>query len=193
VRDIATIEPEAIALALPADLPFADWKSLGGDLFQRQRHTSWMLADWWKHGQANFRDEPQFALLLEQTAADPKRLSAMAKVAEAFPPHMRAGSLSFEVHREIASVSADDRLAMIHRADTERWTERTAHREVVVYKHQQGSLWEVTDEEKAEAMAVELWRMWNRLPTPAAREYAFELLRVAAENGFGVINEGEAQ
>lgn len=187
MNDIATIEPEAIALALPSDLAFDAWKALGGDLFQRQRHTSWMLADWWKHGQANFRDEPQFALLLEQTAADPKRLSAMAKVAEAFPPHMRAGSLSFEVHREIASVTTpDDRLAMIGRADKERWTERTAHREVVEYRYSQGSLLPEDDPENREA--VEIIRAWNRA-SKGAREYAYALM----PKGFGAINEGEVQ
>jgi hypothetical protein len=187
MQDIATIEPGAIALALPADMTFDAWKALGGDLFQRQRNTSWLLADWWKHGAGNFRDEPQFALLLEQTAADPKRLSAMAKVAEAFPPHMRAGSLSFEVHREIASVTTpDDRLAMIHRADTERWTERTAHREVVEYRYSQGSLLPEDDPENREA--VEIIRAWNRA-SPDARRYFYEL---AVGAKFGSINEGEA-
>lgn len=184
---IATIEPEAIALALPVDLPFADWMTVGKDLFDQRRKADWCLADWWKHGQANFRDEPQFALLLEQTAADPKRLSAMAKVAEAFPPHMRAGSLSFEVHREIASVTtADDRLAMIGRADKERWTERTAHAEVVSYRYQQGSLLPEDDPENREA--VEIIRAWNRA-SKGAREYAYALM----PKGFGAINEGEVQ
>ncbi|MES3042688.1 hypothetical protein [Sphingomonas faeni] len=184
---IATIEPEAIALALPDDLAFDAWKQIGADLFQRQRNTSWLLADWWKHGAGNFRDEPQFALLLEQTAADPKRLSAMAKVAEAFPPHMRAGSLSFEVHREIASVTTpDDRLAMIGRADKERWTERTAHAEVVQYRYTQGSLLPEDDPENREA--VEIIRAWNRA-SKGAREYAYALM----PKGFGAINEGEVQ
>jgi hypothetical protein len=186
VSNIATIEPEAIALALPADLPFADWMTVGKDLFDQRRKCDWMMADWWKHGQANFRDEPQFMLMLEQTAADPKRLSAMAKVAEAFPPHMRAGSLSFEVHREIASVSADDRLAMIGRADKERWTERTAHAEVVSYRYQQGSLLPEDDPENREA--VEIIRAWNRA-SKGAREYAYALM----PKGFGAINEGEVQ
>jgi hypothetical protein len=177
---------DAIALALPDDLPFTEWMDVGKGLFDQRRKADWMLADWWRHGQSNFRDDPQFALMLEQTAADPKRLSAMAKVAEAFPPHMRAGSLSFEVHREIASVTTpDDRLAMIHRADTERWTERTAHREVVSYRYEQGSLLPDDDPENREA--VEIIRAWNRA-SKSARQYAYELM----PRGFGVINEGEA-
>jgi hypothetical protein len=177
---------DAIALTLPDDLPFAEWMDVGKGLFEQRRRADWLLADWWKHGHQQYRDDPQFALVLEQTAADPKRLSAMAKVAEAFPPHMRAGSLSFEVHREIASVADEDRLAMIHRADTERWTERTAHREVVSYKFEQGTLLPEDDLENREA--VEIIRAWNRA-SRSAREYAYELM---PEN-FGVINEGEVR
>lgn len=184
---LVTIEPEAIALALPDDLPFDEWKTLGGNLFQQQRKTSWLIADWWKHGASNFRAEPQFALMLEQTAADPKRLSAMAKVAEAFPPHMRAGSLSFEVHREIASVATpEDRLAMIARADQERWTEKTAHQNVVTYRYEQGTLLPEDDPENREA--VEIIRAWNRA-SPAARAYAYELMTSDCR----AINEGEVQ
>jgi len=184
---LVTIEPEAIALALPDDLPFGDWMTVGKDLFDRRRKCDWMIADWWRHGHANFRAEPQFALMLEQTAADPKRLSAMAKVAEAFPPHMRAGSLSFEVHREIASVATpEDRLAMIARADQERWTEKTAHQNVVTYRYEQGTLLPEDDPENREA--VEIIRAWNRA-SPSARAYAYELM---PEN-FGAINEGEVQ
>jgi hypothetical protein len=185
---LATLDRnDAIALALPDDLPFAEWMAVGKDLFDRRRRCDWMTADWWRHGQSQYRDDPQFAMVLEQTAADPKRLSAMAKVAEAFPPHMRAGSLSFEVHREISSVTEpEQRLAMIARADQERWTEKTAHAEVVTYRYEQGSLLPEDDPENREA--VEIIRAWNRA-SRAAREYAYELM---PEN-FGVINEGEVR
>jgi len=182
---VATIE-DAIGLALPEDLPFTDWVGMGKSLFDQRRKTDWMLADWWKHGHSQYRGEPQFALLLEQTAADPKRLNAMVKVAEAFPPSSRAGSLSFEVHREIASVDAPNRLEMLHRADTERWTERTAHAAVVEYRYQQGTLLPDDDPENREA--VEIIRAWNRA-SPDARQYFYELAEMVS---FGCINEGEA-
>lgn len=184
---IAIIEPEAIALALPDDLPFGDWVDVGKSLFDQRRKCDWMTADWWRHGSSHFRAEPQFALMLEQVAADPKRLSAMAKVAEAFPPHMRAGSLSFEVHREIASVATpEDRLAMIARADQERWTEKTAHAQVVTYRYEQGTLLPEDDPDNREA--VEIIRAWNRA-SPAARAYAYELMTSDCR----AINEGEVQ
>jgi len=179
------VAPEAVALALPEDMAFDAWCDLGRSLIQNQRQADWFIAEWAQFGRDHFQHE--FVFMAGQIAADPKRLSAMAKVAEAFPPHMRAGSLSFEVHREIASVATpEDRLAMIARADQERWTEKTAHQNVVTYRYEQGTLLPEDDPENREA--VEIIRAWNRA-SPAARAYAYELMTSDCR----AINEGEVQ
>lgn len=179
---LTTIDPSAIGLSLPADLAFDAWCELGHSLLGNQRRADWLVADWAKHGRQHFQS--QFAFMVEKAGMEPKRLSSMAKVAEAFPEAQRAGNLSFEVHREIAAVSEADRLEMLNQAARERWTEKQAHHHVVEHKYEQGSLLPDDDPENREA--VEIIRAWNRA-SPDARRYFWELAEVV---DFSSINEG---
>lgn len=174
----------AVTVIERADVPaFSDWVEQGRGLIQRRREADWALADWWNDGRKHHRDEPQFKLFADALAADPKRLTEMAKVAEAFPCHMRAANVSFEVHREIAALPAIDRLEMIARASTEKWTERKAHAQVVERKYEQGSL--LPEDDPEYRSAVEIIRAWNRA-TPESRQYFMELATPAK---LGVIVE----
>lgn len=179
---LSVIDHDAIGLSLPADLAFDAWCDLGRDLIGNQRRADWLVADWAKHGREHYQG--QFTFMVEAIGMEPKRLSSMAKVAEAFPEAQRAGNLSFEVHKEIAAVSADGRLAMLNQAARESWTERQAHHHVVEHKYEQGSLLPDDDPENREA--VEIIRAWNRA-SPDARRYFWEL---AGPANFSSINEG---
>jgi hypothetical protein len=179
---ITTIDPNAIGLHLPPDLAFDAWCDLGHSLIGNQRRADWLVADWAKHGREHFQG--QFAFIVEQTGMDPKRLSSMAKVADAFPEPQRASNLSFEVHREIAAVSEGERLTMLKQAAQEHWTERQAHHHVVEHKYEQGSLLPDDDPENREA--VEIIRAWNRA-SPDARRYFWDLAETVK---FSSINEG---
>jgi hypothetical protein len=178
---------EVIALSLPTHMPFTEWVGMGKGLLGQRRLVDWLIADWWKHGHKSYAEEPQFQFMVEQLAVDPKRLNAAAKVAEAFPEHMRAANLSFEVHRELASIAPDDRLPMIQRAAREKWTEKRAHSAVVEYRHEQGTL--LPDDDPETRMAVEIIRAWNRAPENA-RRYFFDLARRVS---FGPIDEEKVQ
>ncbi len=173
----------AVSLALPEDASFEEWVRTGHSLIANRRQADWMLADWWRIGQQQHRDEPQFKLIAEHDGADPKRLTAMARVAEAFPPHLRAANVSFEVHREIAALDPTDRLEMIVRASNERWNERVAHSRVVEHKYEQGTL--LPDDDPEYRSAVEIIRAWNRSPKEARRYF----MDLATSATLGVIVE----
>lgn len=162
---------------------FSEWVEQGRSLIQRRRDADWALADWWNEGRKAHKDEPQFKLFADALAADPKRLTEMAKVAEAFPRHMRAANVSFEVHREIAALEPTDRLEMIARASSEKWTERRAHQHVVERRYEQGSL--LPEDDPEYRSAVEIIRAWNR-GTVEARRYFLEMATAAK---LGVIVE----
>lgn len=158
------------------DADFGNWVETGKRLIDQRRKVDWALADWWSEGQKHHRDEPQFKLFAEQVAADAKRLTAMAKVAEAFPRHMRAANVSFEVHREIAVLEPVERLSMIAKASNERWNERVAHQHVVEHRYEQGTL--LPDDDPEYRSAVEIIRAWNRAPKEA-RRYFMDLATTA--------------
>lgn len=183
---ITTVAPEAIGLALPADMSFEAWAELGRDLLNNQRRADWLVADWGKHGRKHFQE--QFAFIAEQAGLEAKRLTSMAMVAEAFPETCRASGLSFEVHQRIASVKPEARLDMLKRADTEHWTAKDAHREVVQWKYDQGELWAADKDDEAASWVTEMIRCWNRAPSPEDRRYAFARMKIA---NFGPIDEDE--
>lgn len=174
----------AITVIERADVPaFGEWVEQGRSLIQRRREADWALADWWNDGRKHHKDEPQFKLFADAVGEDAKGFTAMAKVAEAFPPHLRAGNVSFEVHREIAALPSTHRLPMIARASVEKWSKRTAHAQVVECKYQQGML--LPEDDPEYRSAVEIIRAWNRA-TPEARQYFMELATPAK---LGVIVE----
>lgn len=182
--------PEAVALALPDAMPFADWIGLGRDLFTRQRQTHWMMADWFAFGRKNFADEEQMGLFLTEIGVDAKRISSDAKVAELIPTAWRSDRVSFDVCKQIAKIDDEDaRQRMLKQAVDERWNERDAHHHVVEHKVETGQLFD--DGDDVSRLATEIVRCWNRA-SPDARDYFFALAEAAAGKGFGIIDQDEA-
>ncbi|TKD50207.1 hypothetical protein [Sphingomonas baiyangensis] len=187
-KALALMEAEhVVATTMPATLPFSDWLGIGRDLFARRRDIDWAIGDWARHGQAHYRDDPQFKLMLEGIGVEPKRIDQAAKVAAAFPEHCRAKGVSFDVHKHALSIDADERLPFLQRAEKEHWTERKAHHAVVEWKHAQGHL--LDDDDDVSREAVEIIRAINRA-SPEAREYVFDLMEAAGRGK--PINEDQA-
>ena len=179
----------AIASIAAAPSPtFDSWIDQGRDLAAQRRNVDWAIADWLATGQQQFGNQLEFGILSERLGIDPKRLKQAEKIAIAFPEHLRAGDVPFEVHAYVAALPEEQRLSTLQRASREHWGEREAKRAVTEHK-QQVAMFE--DEDTEARWATEMWRCWNRAPSPDAREYAYELIRRSAENGFGVINEDE--
>lgn len=180
----------AVALALPDDIAFADWIDVGRDLISRHRNTEWMLADWLKVGAEKFHDEAQFGLFLGELGVDVKDALSDAKVARLIPSTWRSDKVSFEVCKQIAKIEDEAvRQRMIKQAVDEHWNSKVASHAVVQHKVETGQLFE--DDDAVSRFATEIIRQWNRMPIDA-REYAFPLIEIAAASGFGPIDEDAA-
>jgi hypothetical protein len=187
---ISTIHAEPVALALPDDIQFADWITLGKDLFTRHRQTEWMLADWLRVGTERFNDEAQFNLFLGEIGVDPKRAIADAKVAKLIPPAWRSDRVSFDVCKHIAKVEDEvTRQRMLKQAVEEHWNEKAANHAVVQHKVETGKLF--PDGDDVSRLATEIVRCWNRA-NPEAREYFFALAEMAAAKDYSIIDQDMA-
>lgn len=181
----------ATALAIVEQEPtaFEGWVETCRTLVQQRDAIDWKLADHIAAGREQFGQQMAFDLLGEQLGIAPKRLKSAVKVAKLFPPAVRATNLPFDVHREIARVNPDSRFEVLNQAAKERWTEKTAHDRVEQYRIDTGAI--LPDDDPEHREGVELLRAWNRMSTPAAREYIWPYLQRAARNGFTSINEGD--
>lgn len=166
--------------------PFEAWVAVGSDLMAKKRAIDWRVADWLADGHERFHDEPQFQLFHEALAIEGKDARAAIRTATAFPPSQRAADVPFEVHRYLAALPDDQRLDTLQRARRERWGTSTARAAVTEYRHQHDLL----PEPDPERQGVEIIRAWNRCQ-PEGREYAWELIAVAARAGFGMIDQDE--
>jgi len=180
-----TIPTNAIELALPADIQMDDWLSLGRDLYAQRRSLDWMLADWIHTGVERFGDQAELSLIGGTLGVDPKALRQAARIATAFPPHMRAKDVPYEVHAYIGHLPAEQRLETLQRASKEHWTPKDARDEVTTFRHQ-AAMFE--DEDCETRLAVEIIRAWNRAPAES-RRYFWAL---AERSDFGAINEEQA-
>ncbi|MBB5709322.1 hypothetical protein [Sphingomonas xinjiangensis] len=177
----------ALAIVETAPVPaFDSWIEQGRTLAAQRRELDWQIGDWLAEGQEKFGDQLELGLLSERLGIDPKRLKQAEKVATAFPEHMRAEGVPFEVHAYIAALPADRRLPVLKQASDEHWGEREVKR--VVTQHRQLTAAFIDDD--PERLATEMFRCWNRMPVDV-REYAWELLERAKRAGFAAINEDD--
>lgn len=172
--------------AVPAD--FTAWLSTGRTLLAERNAIDWRLADWMATGRETFGDQAAFDFLADELGIAPKALKSAVKVATAFPPHMRAAGLSFDVHKEIARVEPEQRLLLLTEAQRGRWNEKAAHEHVEEWRINCGARMDDDDPEHAEV--AEVVRAYNRLSSPEVREYLWPYLQHSARHGFGPINMG---
>lgn len=104
--NVVTIIEATPALDLPPDLSCAEWIATGRDLMRRDRETKWQAADWMAYGRARAKTDSKFAeqmvLALPEILEDPRKLDAIARVAEVFPAEERSLDLSFDHYAALA-------------------------------------------------------------------------------------------
>jgi hypothetical protein len=168
---------------------FDDWIETCRALVQQRDAIDWQIADHIAAGREQFGQQLAFDLLGEQLGIAPKRLKSAVKVAQTFPPALRAPELSFDVHREIARVEPETRLKVLRDAAAGRWNEKVAHERVENIRIESGAV--LLDDDPEHREVVEMIRAWNRMSSPEVREYAWPYFQRAARNGFTSINEEE--
>lgn len=174
---LATIE----AASPPAD--FTQWLTTGKDLLHERTALDWRLADWIATGKEQFGHQAEFDFLADELGIAPKALKTAAKVAIAFPPHMRDASLTYEHHEAVANLPTSDALDVLKTARDEHLDDRETRIEAVKRRAEieQPSF---IDDDWEHHMLMAITRAWNR----AKPEVRAEFLELAAEAELKVID-----
>lgn len=111
-------------LILPPDLSCQAWMNVGRDLMQRDRETKWQAADWMAYGRARAKTDnafaEQMALALPEILEDPRKLDAIARIAEVFPAEERSLDLSFDHYAALARLPHGEARKLLDKAAKEK-------------------------------------------------------------------------
>ena len=122
------IEFTETGLAIPADLPFDEWLTLGETLKQIDKAIQWWVGDWLNAGERNYGE--MYAQALDETEYSYSTLRDYKWVATSIELSLRNENVPFWVHRTIAPLPPDRQAFAIRQAAAEKWTVREAKSKV---------------------------------------------------------------
>lgn len=98
----------ATALTMPGELVATEWATVGARLAQATSAQLWWWGDWWAFGEHRYGDRS--AVVLGHNWSGPRRQNLMdlASVCRAFETSRRREALSFQHHREVAALPAEE-------------------------------------------------------------------------------------
>jgi len=179
---VTIIEAAQVHLHLPPDLSCADWIATGRDLMRKDRETKWQAADWMAYGRARAKTDSHFAeqmaLALPEILEDPRKLDAIARVAEVFPADERSLDLSFDHYSALARLPHGEARKLLEKAAQTK----TGPREIK-YEAMQMQMAISRCEPDEDSMLSSFLGHWNRLP----RAVRLEAAEMIAEAGGGEI------
>lgn len=110
-----------MALPLPANMPFDEWRDLGVWLCTASKALNWHIGDWWAFGGHAYGERAKVAAegifgLAFQT------LRNAGAVCRAIETSRRRDSLSFSHHAEVAALDPPDADALLDMAEAEGWS-----------------------------------------------------------------------
>lgn len=170
---IARIDPvpSTPGLNLPSNIAFDEWLTIGRELIQRDREGKWRAADWFAHGKARAKSDPEFArqmeMALPQILEDTQRLEAIAKVAENFPAADRNLDLSFEHYAALSRLPHGEARKLLDKASRDRTPARDLRYEALGQQRTLSRLEPDNDD-----LLSSFLRHWNRLPRSVRTEAA---------------------
>lgn len=110
------------SLALPANLPFAQYESIGVFFGTIKRRASWLIGDWMNYGEGTFGEK--YAQAMEATGLEPETLANYASVCGKVAVSRRRESLSFGVHASVASLPPAEQTEWLKTAEANDWKTR---------------------------------------------------------------------
>ena len=115
----------ATGIEFHGKLPWGEWCELGRNAGVLVNSGPWLIADWVNYGENAYGEK--YTQAIDVTGLSPERLRVLAWVGNRYPRRRRREAVSFEVHRELASISDDARQdAVLATAESEGWTSRQA-------------------------------------------------------------------
>lgn len=177
--ELTIIEPQKA----PA-IPLEDWIAEGRKLAAIRLEIDWKLGDWLAQGRDHFAPE-QIEMALGEIAADVEQARALRrveKVARAFPPSVRDGSLTFEHHAKVADLPRQEALPLLREAREEKLPASKLRIRAMLKKVDLGLVLPREDDPEYDAMLACV-RAWNRAPVDVREDFA----EMVAESGYGII------
>lgn len=161
---------------------FADWMQTGRNLLQQRAEIDWRLGDWIATGSEQFQCD--FDFLADELGIAPKALKSAAKVATAFPPHMRDTALTFQHHEAVVTLPADEALRVLKDAKARHLDERETRIAAIEHKAAIEQRLPMEDDDPAHRQLTTIQHAWNR----ATRSVRLEFLELATEANGGLID-----
>lgn len=161
---------------------FADWMQTGRSLLEQRADLDWKLADWIATGSEQFQCD--FDFLADELGIAPKALKSAAKVATAFPPHMRDTALTFQHHEAVATLPADEALRVLKDAKAGHLDPRETRIAAIEHKAAIEQRLPMEDDDPAHRQLTTIQHAWNR----ATRSVRLEFLELATEANGGLID-----
>lgn len=171
----------SLALALPDDTPLSEWIAVGRSLATQKQNIDWLIGDWLAFGRRRFPE--QIDMALGDLGEDPRRLKRIETTVQAFPPHKRDTSLTFDHHAHVADMPVQEALPLLKRAKDERLTSRQLRVEAMLRKLDIGQNLPRDDDPDHDHLLA-MSRAWNRAPMHVREEFA----DMIAESHLGVID-----
>jgi len=166
-----------------------DWQCNARELAQRRIAADWQLADSLAQAKRDGNLSPgQTKALSLKLGISAARTKEAIRAATRFPPHLRVSALSFEHHAALSTLADEQALPALELALQEQLPVRAMREVVAQHRYAIGERWD--DEDVTSTLCTQVLRAWNRA-TPEARQMAFDLIEIAAANGFGIIDEDE--
>jgi hypothetical protein len=179
---LATIPQGSVSLSLPSDIDYDAWKEIGKGLSFHQRNNTWLLGDWYRHGEQHFAE--QLKLDIGDITDDVKTLRSAAKVSGEFPAELRDASLSFTHYKHLSALPhGEARRALEQSAKETGATAKSLRLDVMAARIELGQ-GDFVEDDHVYTEHLALQRLWNN-SCRDAREY---FLPAAIEANMGPIS-----
>jgi hypothetical protein len=122
-------EPPSLALELPERTTFEQWVVIGRGLCLTERALNWHIGDWWAFGDHRYGERAR-AAAEGIFGREFQTLRDIGWVASSFETSRRHDALTFQHHREVASLPANEADALLEKAEREHLSTRDLRREV---------------------------------------------------------------
>lgn len=101
-------------------LTYGQWRTVLERAVGVNRAGPWVVGDTIKYGENAYGEK--YTQAVAETGLSPERLRILVWVCSRFEHSRRRGSLSFESHREVASLEGAEQEEWLDRAERNRWT-----------------------------------------------------------------------
>lgn len=113
-------ERSSVALRLPENLTFDEWRQYGKQLLEGAVAVMWWIGDWLNYGERRYGQT--YTMAVDMTGLELGTLANAKRVAAAIETSRRREVLSFSHHADVAALDPAEQDAILDEAATRGWT-----------------------------------------------------------------------